>query len=45
MFHMSLLKHDTIRKKQVDENVTELGFNAGNNKEYNVEEFGIAQFT
>ena len=34
---MSLLEQDTTRKKQVDKNVTELEFDAGNSKEYKVE--------
>ena len=32
MFYMSLLKKNTIKKKQIDENVTELAeLNVGNN--------------
>ena len=34
---MSLLKQDTTRKEQVDENVTKSKFDAGDNKEYEVE--------
>ena len=34
---MLLLEQDTTRKKRVDENVTELEFDAGNSKEYKVE--------
>ena len=37
MFYVSRLEQDTIRKKRVDENVTELKFDAGNSKEYKVE--------
>ena len=38
MFHMSLLEQDTTKKKRVDENITELEFDAGNSEEYKVEE-------
>ena len=34
---MSLLEQNTTRKKQLDENMTELKFNAGNSEEYKVE--------
>ena len=34
---MSLLERDTIRKKQVDENVTELEFDVSNREEYEIE--------
>ena len=34
---MSLLEQDTTTKGRVDKNVTELEFNAGNNKEYKME--------
>ena len=34
---MSLLKQNTTRKKQVDKKVTEIDFEAGNSKEYEVE--------
>ena len=37
VFYMSLLKQNTIRKKQVDEKVNKLEFEAGNSKEYKVE--------
>ena len=37
VFHMSLLEKDTTRKERVDENVTELEFNAGDSEEYKVE--------
>ena len=37
VFHVSLLEQDTTRKEQVDENVTELEFDAGNSKDYEVE--------
>ena len=32
IFHVSLLEQDTTKKKRVDENVTELEFDTGNNK-------------
>ena len=35
VFHVSLLEWDTTRKRRLDENMTE--FEAGNNKEYEVE--------
>ena len=34
---MSLLEQDTIKKELVDENVTELEFDAGNSEEYKVQ--------
>ena len=34
---MLLLEQDTTKKERVDENVTELEFDAGNNEEYEVE--------
>ena len=34
---MSLLEQDTTKKGQMDENVTELEFEAGNSEEYEVE--------
>ena len=37
MFHILLLEQDTIKKKRVDKNVTELKFDVGNNEEYKVE--------
>ena len=37
MFHISLLEHDTIRKEQIDENMTKLEFDTGDNEEYKVE--------
>ena len=37
MFHVSLLELNTTRKKWVDENVTELEFDAGDSEEYKVE--------
>ena len=37
MFYVSLLEQDTTRKERVDENVTELEFDAGKSKEYKVE--------
>ena len=37
VFHVSLLKQNTTKKKRVDENVTKLEFNAGNSEEYKVE--------
>ena len=36
IFHVLLLEQDTTRKEQVDENITELEFNAGNSKKYKV---------
>ena len=37
VFHVSLLEQDTTKKERVDEKVTELDFEAGNSKEYEVE--------
>ena len=37
IFHVLLLEQDNTRKKQVDENVTELESDAGDNKKYKVE--------
>ena len=37
VFHVSLLEEDITRKERVDENVTELEFDAGNSEEYKVE--------
>ena len=37
VFHILLLEQDTTRKERVDKKVTELDFEAGNNKEYKVE--------
>ena len=34
---MSLLEQNTTRKERVDEKVTELDFEAGNSKEYQIE--------
>ena len=34
---MSVLEQNTTRKKRVDENVTELEFNTGNSKKYELE--------
>ena len=36
-FHMSLLEEKTTRKERVDEKMTELDFEAGNSKDYEVE--------
>ncbi|MCJ1348838.1 hypothetical protein MMC31_007071, partial [Peltigera leucophlebia] len=37
VFHVSLLEHDTNRKGRVDENATQLEFEAGDDEEYEVE--------
>ena len=37
VFYVSLLEQDTTRKEQIDENVTELEFDAGDNKKYKIE--------
>ena len=37
MFHVSLLEQGTTRKERVDENMTELEFDAGHSEEYEVE--------
>ena len=37
IFHMSLLKQDTTKKKRIDKKVTELDFKTNNNKEYKIE--------
>lgn len=36
VFHVSFLHQNIIRKKQADENVIKMKFQAGNNKEYKV---------
>ena len=37
MFHVSLLEQDPTKKERMNENVTELKFDASNNEEYKVE--------
>lgn len=37
IFHMSLLKQDITKKRQVDEKVRQINFEVGNNKEYKIE--------
>ena len=37
VFHVSLLEQDTTRKGQVEDNMTQLEFEAGNNAKYKVE--------
>ena len=37
VFHVSLLKQDTSRKERVDENMTELEFDAGDSEKFEVE--------
>lgn len=37
IFHVLLLKQDTIKKKRADKNAAQLEFEAGNNKKYKVE--------
>lgn len=40
---MSLLEQDITRKRQVDENTTQLEMDTGNEKEYKDKEFEITQ--